>query len=442
MERKRFLLADLLLGVVYAALADAYVFLQGRSAWAWTALFTAAVLLNVFAGVPNRAVPTRRLRVTNHGVSCLRMFCAALPTAAVCHILLAVRLLPGEWGTFLWSALFCAAFLNVLFWNGMLSVYCTSLQLGLRVRVPGLVCGLIPVANLVMLRKILRTCAREVAFETEKHLLNASRKDARICATKYPILLVHGVFFRDTRQLNYWGRIPEELVKNGATVFYGENTSAASVEDSGAELAARIAEICEKTGCEKVNVIAHSKGGLDSRSALGALAERFASLTTIGTPHRGCGFADYLLERIPAGVQQTVAQAYNAGARTLGEANPDFMAAVQDLTAARCTAFDECHPVPEGVFCQSVGSVQRGAGGGRFPLNFSYRLAKYFDGENDGLVALPAMWWGENRIRLEAPGKRGISHGDMIDLNREDIPGFDVREFYVGLVADLKNRGL
>ena len=26
---------------------------------------------------------------------------------------------------------------------------------------------------------------------------------------------------------------------------------------------------------------------------------------------------------------------------------------------------------------------------------------------------------------------RGISHGDMIDLNRENIRDFDVREFYV-----------
>ncbi|MGN0374887.1 MAG: hypothetical protein ACI4EN_05245 [Butyrivibrio sp.] len=42
---------------------------------------------------------------------------------------------------------------------------------------------------------------------------------------------------------------------------------------------------------------------------------------------------------------------------------------------------------------------------------------------------------------LSTNGKRGISHGDMIDLNRENIPGFDVREWYVQLVADLKNRG-
>ena len=29
----------------------------------------------------------------------------------------------------------------------------------------------------------------------------------------------------------------------------------------------------------------------------------------------------------------------------------------------------------------------------------------------------------------------------MIDLNRENIEGFDVREFYVNLVKDLKEKG-
>ena len=30
----------------------------------------------------------------------------------------------------------------------------------------------------------------------------------------------------------------------------------------------------------------------------------------------------------------------------------------------------------------------------------------------------------------------------MIDLNRENIEGFDIREFYVGVVSGLKERGL
>ena len=42
---------------------------------------------------------------------------------------------------------------------------------------------------------------------------------------------------------------------------------------------------------------------------------------------------------------------------------------------------------------------------------------------------------------LSVSGKRGISHGDVIDLNRENFDGFDVREFYVQLVSDLKQKG-
>ena len=37
--------------------------------------------------------------------------------------------------------------------------------------------------------------------------------------------------------------------------------------------------------------------------------------------------------------------------------------------------------------------------------------------------------------------RRGISHGDVIDLMRENIEGFDVREFYVGLVSELRADG-
>ena len=50
--------------------------------------------------------------------------------------------------------------------------------------------------------------------------------------------------------------------------------------------------------------------------------------------------------------------------------------------------------------------------------------------------------WSSDHSILYPSGSRGISHADMIDLNRENIKGFDVREFYVQLVADLKRRGL
>ena len=48
---------------------------------------------------------------------------------------------------------------------------------------------------------------------------------------------------------------------------------------------------------------------------------------------------------------------------------------------------------------------------------------------------------GSRFTLLEPQGKAGISHGDVVDLNRENLPGFDVREFYVALVSSLKERG-
>ena len=100
--------------------------------------------------------------------------------------------------------------------------------------------GLIPIANLFALGKIVKVVTDEVVTEESKYLLNESRKDKEICNTKYPILFVHGVFFRDFKNFNYWGRIPKELEKNGCKVYYGNHQSALSVKDSAKELAERI----------------------------------------------------------------------------------------------------------------------------------------------------------------------------------------------------------
>ena len=225
-------------------------------------------------------------------------------------------------------------------------------------------------------------------------------------------------------------------------VIHGNHNSAASVEDSSIELIDRIEEIKKETGCEKVNIIAHSKGGLDARYAIaqGAWAD-VASLTTINTPHRGCEFADYLLKEIPKNVQESIAKTYNAAAEKLGDTDPNFLAAVQDLTYEKCEKRNRYIIDSPNVYYQSVGSKLSTASGGKFPLNYSYHLVKYFDGNNDGLVGEESFEWGHDYTFLTCKGKQGISHGDMIDLNRENIPGFDVREFYVSLVHDLKRKG-
>jgi len=81
---------------------------------------------------------------------------------------------------------------------------------------------------------------------------------------------------------------------------------------------------------------------------------------------------------------------------------------------------------PPEIYCRSVGSILNKAKNGKFPLNFSYNLVKHFDGPNDGLVGEQSFRWGEDYILVTTKSKRGISHGDMIDLNRENFEGFDV----------------
>lgn len=397
-------------------------------------------IINVFPSISVFEKMDFKLRMCWHGTSCLRLFQHSLIPTIVVQILTLFSVPLGE---FLVGLLLCIGLEALLFWNGIISLYLSSTQLGLKQRIVGAICGMIPVVNLFVLNKMLKITTAEVEYERKRNYIDRGRKDEQVCKTKYPILMVHGVFFRDFKYFNYWGRIPAALEKNGATIYYGNHHSAASVESCGMELAERIKSIVEETGCEKLNVIAHSKGGLDTRYAMEYLgiSKYVASLTTINTPHRGCKFADYLLEKAPVSLRNKVADTYNGAFKKFGDENPDFLEAVTDLTSSVCQPLDEKMRLPEGVYCQSVGSKIAKATNGTFPLNLTYHLVNLFDGANDGLVGEESFKWGDKYTFLEPKGDRGISHADMIDLNRENLPDFDVREFYVKLVSDLKNKG-
>ncbi len=399
------------------------------------------VIINIFPSLSIFKIMDFRLRICWHGTCCLRLFQQSLIPSLVIQFVILFSLPIKQ---FLWGLLLCIVVEAVLFWNGMICLYLTSTQLGIKQRLIGALCGMIPILNLFVLNNMLKITSAEVDYEMKRQMVDEARKNEQVCKTKYPILLVHGVFFRDFKYLNYWGRIPAALEKNGAKIYYGNHHSAASVESCAKELSERIKSIVEEVGCEKLNVIAHSKGGLDIRYAMQYLgiSEYIASLTTINTPHRGCKFADYLLEKAPVSFKNKVASTYNNAFRKFGDENPDFIEAVTDLTSSVCQPRDEDMPTPDSVYCQSVGSKLSKAASGTFPLNLTYNLVNIFDGANDGLVGEDSFRWGENYTFLEPKGDRGISHADMIDLNRENLPDFDVREFYIELVSDLKNRGL
>ena len=331
----------------------------------------------------------------------------------------------------------------IYLWNGMIRVLVTSTMAGLVIKALAACFCMVPVVNIPFIVILVVQANREFRYEKRHELIELEYAAKQVCATKYPILLVHGVFFRDSNILNYWGRVPNALERCGAVVRYGNQQSALSVKDSAAELAKRIAEVVEELGCEKVNIIAHSKGGLDTRYAVSHLGcgKYVASLTTVNTPHRGCIFVENIYNRFSEEARQRMAKMYNAAAHRAGDTEPDFLSAVADLRESACAKFNEETPDDPDVYYQSVGSAAKYASSGRFPLNVSLPFVRKSDGENDGLVAITSMEWGAAFRALRVNGNRGITHADMIDLNRENIPEFDVRSFYIELVSDLRAKG-
>ena len=411
--------------------------------WVFVLLFLAVNLLPLVSYTGARSF---KLRMCSHGAVCLKAFLTALPVTVIIQIIFLHVYLSGK---LLWAVatfITSVTVLTVVFWNGIICVYLFSTQLGIEHRLNGVIWGLIPVVNIVMLYRIIKTVCAEIRFEKEKLVINGARRGEKICSTVYPILFVHGVCFRDFAFPNYWGRVPHELETNGARVFYGNHGLASSISDSALELASRIRYITDDLGYGKVNIIAHSKGGLDCRYAVAeyGIGDRVASLVTVNTPHKGCAYADYLLNKIPMKVQNKVADTYNAVLKRLGDDNPDFLAAMRDLTESRVLeitkSFGDEHGI-DGICCISIGSMINNRSHAKMPMSLTHGFVKKHEGDNDGLVAVDSFEWSDDFRFVPNNSLRGISHVDIIDMTRENIPGFDVREFYVDLVSELKKKG-
>ncbi len=268
------------------------------------------------------------------------------------------------------------------------------------------------------------------------------------CQTKYPIVLIHGAGFRDLKWPVYWGRIPSALEREGASIYYGLQDCWGSIETNAEQIKRRIGEILEESGCEKVNIIAHSKGGLDARMAASSLGcgDRIASITTIATPHHGSKTIDKLFE-IPHVFWNIAAFAVNNWIRVIGDKKPDFLKLCRGFTTEQMKRFNEENPDIEGVYYQSIACVMRRPLSD-ISLSTANYVVKRIEGENDGLVSADSARWGERSRVIRANGNRGISHLDAIDLRRAPFSkksgdGInDICDLYVELAAELKERGL
>jgi len=269
------------------------------------------------------------------------------------------------------------------------------------------------------------------------------------CDTKYPILLVHGTGFRDGKYLNYWGRIPAALEKYGAKIFYGNQDSWGSIEHNAEVLKKNLEKYLGETNCEKVNIIAHSKGGLEARYLISTLgmAESVASLTTIATPHHGSQTLD-LLWKLPKFLFKFAAFFANLFYRLLGDVKPDFFTTCNQFTTIHMKSFNEKNADAPNIFYQSYAGVMKSPFSCfiMFPANFFVSLC---EGENDGLVTPKSAEWTNFKGVLRGATFRGISHPDLRDIRRKNFAKensqtgvSDIRDFYVNIVVELKKLGL
>ena len=125
-----------------------------------------------------------------------------------------------------------------------------------------------------------------------------------------------------------------------------------SVQNRATALASQVDDFIRSNRLDKVHVIAHSMGGLDSRYLISTMgyADRIASLTTIGTPHRGSPIADIALG-ISDDLSTSVEDALLALTNVLGDdVDAEHLdRALTDLAEADAPAFNAANPDAPGV---------------------------------------------------------------------------------------------
>jgi triacylglycerol lipase len=171
--------------------------------------------------------------------------------------------------------------------------------------------------------------------------------------TKYPIVLVHGLFgFDNIGPVEYWYGIPSALRADGAKVYVVQVAAANSTEVRGEQLLTQVKQILAATGATKVNLIGHSHGGPTSRYVASVRPDLVASVSSVGGVNKGSAVADVLLKVAPPGsVSNTVLISITNGLGTVinflsggSGLTQNALAAAQSLSTAGTAKFNALHP--------------------------------------------------------------------------------------------------
>jgi triacylglycerol lipase len=272
--------------------------------------------------------------------------------------------------------------------------------------------------------------------------ISTCKSESTYCASKYPVLLVHGIAFRDkTFFIKYWGKIPESLKRKGAVVFTGGQEAYGTIENNALSLKKKVDEILADTGAEKVNIIAHSRGGLEARYmiSMAGMENKVASLTTLSTPHRGSAMADYIIKH--AGNKKVFTAIIDFYAKVIGDDNPESLNAGRELTTDSMMKFNDKVKDSPHVYYQSYTSVI-GENFGNPLWKAMYKLVANKEGPNDGLVSATSAKWGAFRGLVTCNGKQLVTHADIVGMHfLSGETCFNADQFMAEIVHELKDKG-
>jgi uncharacterized alpha/beta hydrolase family protein len=109
----------------------------------------------------------------------------------------------------------------------------------------------------------------------------------------FPVLLIHG-YAEDAAIWKKW----EDLLKKDGIQFFtitfkDSDDKCGSAEQHAKELEKRVQDVKQQSGAQKINIVGHSKGGLDARVFLDITDTKdVANLIMIGTPNAGSPAAE------------------------------------------------------------------------------------------------------------------------------------------------------
>lgn len=250
-------------------------------------------------------------------------------------------------------------------------------------------------------------------------------------ATKYPIVLVHGLFgFSSIAGAEYFYHIPSALRGDGARVYTVTLSAVNSSTVRGEQLASQVRTILAASGATKVNLIGHSQGGLDSRYVAAVYPSLVASVTAVGTPNRGSPVAEAIngsgsftkdvLAKIVKGVGDIISYLQ-------GNGNPppqDAYAMLDQLSQSKISTFNNAYPGGLPATCSGNGASSKNgvyfySWGGNTVFS-TYNPADPMDAAFQ-LTTLAALGDDDDGVVPRCSTHFGVIISDRYSLNHMDL---------------------